>query len=86
MHVANSLQRFRSTRTTLRSERHIKVANGVQAEVEAVCDVSLELVNGFMLLLRDILFVPSLHRNLISVSRLDKDGYGCYFENGKCEL
>ena len=27
-----------------------------------------------MLVLRDVLFVPSLHRNLISVSRLDKDG------------
>ena len=41
VHVANSLQGFRSTRTTLRSERHIKVANGVQAYVEAVGDVSL---------------------------------------------
>ena len=49
VHVANSLQGFRSTRTTLTSERHIKVANGVQAEVEAVGDVSLELVNGFIL-------------------------------------
>ena len=77
---------FRSTRTTQRSERHIKVANGVQAEVEAIGDVSLELVNGFMLVLRDVLFVPSLEINLISVSRLDKDGYGCHFENGKCEL
>ena len=86
VHVANSLQGFRSTRTTLRSERHIKVANGVQADVEAVGDVSLELVNGFMLVLKDVLFVPSLQRNLISVSRLDKDGFGCHFANGKCEL
>ena len=70
MHVANFLQGFRSTRTTLRSERHIKVANGVNAEVEAIGDVSLKLVNGFMLVLRDVFFVPSLHRNLISVSRL----------------
>src|SRR6185503_12535091 len=43
VHVANSLQGFRSTRTTLRSEIHIKIANGVQTEVEAVGDVSLEL-------------------------------------------
>ena len=74
VHVANSLQGFRSTRTTLRSERHIKVANGVQADVEAVGDVSLELINGFVLVLKDVLFVPSLQRNLISVSRLDTDG------------
>ena len=86
MHIANSLQGFRKTRTTLRSERHIKVANGVQAEVEAIGDVSLELVNGFMLVLRDVLFVSSLQRNLISVSRMDTDGYGCHFENGKCQI
>ena len=28
--------------------------------MEAVGDVSLELVNGFMLVLKDVLFVPSL--------------------------
>jgi hypothetical protein len=67
VYVANSLQGFRSTRTTQRSERHVKITNGVQADVEAVGDVSLELADGFILLLRDVLFVPSLQRNLISV-------------------
>ena len=70
VHVANSLQGFRSTRTTQRSERHVKVANGVRADVEAVGDLSLELADGFTLLLRDVLYVPSLQRNLISVSCL----------------
>jgi len=62
------------------------VANGVQAYVEAVGDVSLELVDGFMLVLRDVLYVPSLQRNLNSVSRLDNDGYDCHFRDGKCEI
>jgi hypothetical protein len=61
-----------------RSERRIEVANGVQADVEALNDISLELFDGFTILLRDVLFVPSLHRNLISVPRLDKDSYECY--------
>ncbi|KAK8459195.1 hypothetical protein SEVIR_2G098551v4 [Setaria viridis] len=61
VHVANSLQGFRSTRTTQRSERCVEVANGVQADVEAVGDVSLELVDGFTLVLRDVLYVPSLY-------------------------
>ena len=47
VYVENYLQGFRSIRTTQRSQRHIKVANGVQAEVEAVGNVTLELVNGF---------------------------------------
>ena len=28
----------------------------------------------------------SLRRNLISVSRLDDDGYDCHFGNGKCQI
>ena len=68
----------------LKRERCIEVANGVQAEVEAVGDISLELADGFILFLRDILYVPSLHRNLISMSRLDKDGFECHFGHGKC--
>jgi hypothetical protein len=46
----------------------------------------LELADGFIILLRDVLYVLSLHKNLISVSRLDKDHYGCYFGHGKCAI
>ena len=73
-------------RTTQRNERTINVANGVQADVKAVGDFPLELTDGFVLLLRDVLFIPSLNRNLISVSRLDNDGFVCHFRNGKCEI
>jgi len=86
VHVANSLQGFCSMRTTQRRERQIKVANGVQVDMEAIGDVSLELANSFILLLRDVLYVPSLQRNLIIVSCLDNDSYGCHFVNGKCEI
>ena len=60
VHVANSLQGFRTRRTLQRGERKIKVANGVKAQVKAIEDLSLELVDGFLLKLSDILFVPSL--------------------------
>jgi hypothetical protein len=69
-----------------RRERYIKVTNRVRADVEAVGNISLELADGFMLLLRNVLYVPSLQRNLISVSCLDNDGYDSYFLNSKCEI
>jgi hypothetical protein len=71
-------------RTTQRSERQIKVANGAQTDVEAVGNVHLELDTGFIMILRDVLYVPFLQRNLISVSCLDKDGYTCLFGDGRC--
>ena len=60
------------------------MANAVQADVEAVGDVHLELDTGFILVLKDVFYVPSLQRNLISVSRLDDDGYICLFGDRKC--
>ena len=80
------IQGFRTRRTLQRGERRIKVANGVKDEVKAIGDLSLELVAGFVLKLSYVLYVPSLRRNLISVSRLDDDGYDCHFGNGKCKI
>jgi hypothetical protein len=58
----------------------------VQANVEAIEDLSLELNNGFVLRLKEIFYVPSLRRNLISVSKLDDDRIDCHFGNGKCKI
>jgi len=49
IHIVNSLQGFHTRRTLQRGERRIKVANGVEAEVEAIGDLSLELDDGFVL-------------------------------------
>ena len=56
IHVANSLQGFHTRGTLQRGERRIKVANGVEAEVEAIGDLSLELDDGFRLQLLDFSF------------------------------
>jgi hypothetical protein len=49
-------------------------------------EISLELDDGFVLKLSDVIYIPSLWRNLISVSYLDDDGYDCHFGNGKCKI
>jgi hypothetical protein len=84
IYVANSLQRFHTRRTLRRGERSIRVANDVEAEVEAIGELLLELNNSFILHLHNVLYVPSLRRNLISVSCLDDDGYDCQFGNRQC--
>jgi hypothetical protein len=42
------------------------------------------LNNGFTLRLNNVLYVPSLSRNLILVSCLDDDGFDCQFGNRQC--
>jgi hypothetical protein len=84
IHVANSLQGFHMRRTLRRGERSIRVANGVEAEIEAIGELPLELNNGIILRLHNILYVSSLSRNLISISCQDDDGYDCQFSNRQC--
>jgi hypothetical protein len=62
------------------------VDNGVEAEVKAIGDLAIELDDGFVLNLNNVLFVPALRRNLISVSCLDDEDIHCHFEDGKCIL
>jgi hypothetical protein len=71
-------------RTLPRGERTIRVANGEEAEVVAIGELPLEISNGFTLYLHDVLYVPSMRMNLISVSCLDDDGYDCLFDKKQC--
>jgi hypothetical protein len=84
IHVTNSLQRFHTRRVLQRGERSIRVVNDVEAEVEAIGKLPLELNNDFILRLNNVLYIPSLSRNLISVSCLDDDGFDCQFGNRQC--
>jgi hypothetical protein len=62
------------------------VANRVEATVEAIGELHLSLPNGFVLLLRGILYVPSLRRNLILVSTLDDQHIHCHFGDRQCVI
>ena len=84
VHVANFLQKFHSTRTLRRGESSIRVGNGLEADVHAIRDLSIESDGGFSLILHKVLFVPSMRRNLISVSCLDFENIHCHFGDRKC--
>ena len=86
VHISNSLQVFSSIRTIREGERSLRVADGNEVKVEGIGSFNLELPGGFNLSLHDVLYVPSLKRNLISVSRLDKSGHICEFGNSVCNI
>jgi hypothetical protein len=62
-------------RTIAKGERSLKVADGNELHVEAIRDLSLVLEGGHHLSLDDVLYVPSVKRNLISVSCLTERGF-----------
>lgn len=61
-----------------------RVANGIEAPLEAIENLSLPSDDGFVPLLKDVLFVPSLRRNLILVSKLDEQNIHCHFGDHIC--
>jgi hypothetical protein len=86
IHVANSLQGLSIRRELAKGQRSIRVTNGVEAEVNVIGDLAIELDDGFVLNLNNVLFIPSLRRNLIFVSCLDDENIHCHFGGGKCIL
>jgi hypothetical protein len=85
VHVTNSSQGCLSAQTTGR-ERSLQVVDGHEAKVEAVGTLPLLLHGGFTLNLNNVLYVPSLRRELISIASLEDDGYECLFANNKCTI
>ncbi|KAK3005038.1 hypothetical protein RJ639_017311 [Escallonia herrerae] len=77
----NLAKGFLSVKKLNKGDRNVLVGNGEKAQVEAVGTLRLVLESGFNLDLVDTVYVPSMTRNLISVSRLDAYGYSFKFEN-----
>ncbi|GJV17704.1 putative RNA-directed DNA polymerase [Tanacetum coccineum] len=66
---------FRTIRRLERNQRTVKVGNGVDLNVEAIGTLSLILECGFCLNLYGTLYVSSMTRNLIYVSKLIIDDF-----------
>ncbi|KAG8373010.1 hypothetical protein BUALT_Bualt12G0126500 [Buddleja alternifolia] len=81
VHITNSLQGYRFLRKLNKGDQNISIGNGIKIPVEAVGTFCLVLESGFNLDLVDTIYVPSMTRNLISVSQLDAYGFSFKFEN-----
>ncbi|XP_043692937.1 uncharacterized protein LOC122643378 [Telopea speciosissima] len=68
-------QGFIRRRTPSKDEVAVFVENGVEVTVEAIGVVRILLAGGLFLDLEDIVYVPSIRRNLISISKLSRMGY-----------
>ena len=80
------MQEFKSKRKPSEDEVKLYVGNGVQVEVEFIGTVELKLKSNFSLILENILYVLSVRRNLISLSKFDECGFSFNFNNDIFEL
>ncbi|RVW91696.1 hypothetical protein CK203_024165 [Vitis vinifera] len=75
IHVTNSLQEMTNRRKPSKHEECVYMGDGSKVKVEFFGMIKLKLITESFLLLHNVAFIPSLRRNLISVSSLDRHGY-----------
>ncbi|KAK1620517.1 hypothetical protein QYE76_026034 [Lolium multiflorum] len=61
----------------------VMMGNGLHATVRGVGTVDLKFTSGKIVQLKNVLHVPSIKKNLVSGSRLMKDGFKLVFESNK---
>ena len=84
-HVCARKELF-STFVPIQVEEMIYMANSATAKVEGTGKVCLKMTSDKLLTLVNVLYVPELRKNSISVSLLDKNGFKCVFVSGKIVL
>ena len=67
-------------------EEFVYMGNGSKVKVEFFGMIKLRLATESFLLLHDVAYIPSLRKNLIYVSILDRHGYSFHFGGGKVDI
>lgn len=84
--ISNTMQGFLTIQAISPKKKFFFMGNRMKVPVEAVGTYRLILDTGHHLDLLKTLYVPSISRNLISLSKLDVDGYSFKFGNGCLSL
>ncbi|KAL0420415.1 UNVERIFIED_CONTAM: hypothetical protein Slati_3064400 [Sesamum latifolium] len=74
-HICNDLQVLQRSRKLSKDEMILRLGNGKAVAAEVVGSLSLVVSDHVRIELKDCYFVPSMVKNIISISILDRDGY-----------
>ena len=85
-HISNSMQGYLTTRKSEESEQFVYMGNRLKVKAVAVGTYRLHLETGHQMDLMNTFYVPSISRNLVSLSKLDISGYSVLFSCGKLNL
>ena len=64
----------------------LKMGNGAKVAIAAIGEVALHLLGEAIITLDACYFVPSIIKNIISISCLIVSGYKLVFENNGCSI
>lgn len=80
------MQGFLTIRKLPKGQRKLRVGDGNLLDVEAIGTLNLHMSTRKCIRLVDTLYVPRITRNLVSISRLDLEGYVIVHGCGKIAI
>ena len=85
-HICSNMQTLQGSRTLVRREVQFCVGNGARVAAIAVGNFSLTLPSGMVLELSKCYYVPTINKNIISVSCLDTENFVISIKNKCCSF
>ncbi|KAM1321329.1 hypothetical protein PS2_014022 [Malus domestica] len=85
-HICNTMQGLVGSKSLSNGEMIVRVGNGTKISVKAIGTYMLNLPSGEVLELKNCLYFPSCIKNLISISKLLRDGHSVLFDKMSCTL
>ena len=85
-HICNDIQGLRNRRRLVKGESNLRVGNGAKVAAVAIETYLLKLPTGRVLELDNCFYVPSLIKNIVSISCLNRNGYHLTFSNNCCYI
>ena len=86
VHICTNVQGLKRSRSLAKGEVYLRVGNGARVAALAVGTYDLSLPTGLVLSLENCFYVPTVRRNIISISCLDKKGFAFFIKNSKCNI
>ncbi|KAM1100035.1 hypothetical protein ACFX2B_006478 [Malus domestica] len=85
-HICNTMQGLVGSKPLSNGEMVMRVGNGTKISAKATGTYMLNLPSGEVLELKNCLYFPSCIKNLISISKLLRDGHSVLFDKMSCTL
>ena len=85
-HVSRDRGNFTDYRRLPARSKWLYVGNNARVEVKGIGTYEIRFQGGRALILREVLYVPDIRRNLVSVVSLVKFGFNANFHNNVVDI
>jgi len=85
-HICSNMQVLKNRRKLRNKEIQLQVGNGARVAAVTAGSIELYLPSGLVMELDNVYFVPSISRNIISISCLEMNGFSFVIKDNRCSI